>query len=557
MCDRGRWPLAGRDRNRAGQTPEDLAQQGIRSFRRAEFEAAAALFRRALELPPRDTVGLQRRIQILDYLAAAELFRGKRDTAVVVFRRVVQAEPRHRVDEVVFPPEVSSLLDDVRRATKVIAVSIPADTILPLGGGTWSVRLLGTSFQTAIATVTTDNAIPIRELYSGPLDDSLTVRWNGTDSFGRAVNSGPYELSVVSMSAGRRTRLLRVPLKITNITPDTIPIPASIPDSLLLPERVNGRRAFGALLGGAALGAATSILPLIVSKGARPTPVRFMVGGAVGLAGHSSALPSTHRAGPSSRISRQTDCAETPWRRRCSERGRKTRAAEPSQARASRRARRPHRLGSPVKRLPVWLFLVTLGATFGSRPAFGQAARYYLGAGVGLMRLQGTVSSPGILQGPIESAMGRVSAWRFDLDLGYGEGTLKDHQGKRSVPRPGRGHRDDRCPARAMAFVQVRPPRSGVRAERDHGALALLGRTSPVRRVRGRPGDPRLPGGRHSGQRHDTECNRSVWQQPRRRGRPDRTHSPDTGLAAAGVRGERSRLASATPLDAIERIIFG
>src|SRR5580765_5681764 len=78
------------------QTAEDLSQQGIRSYRRAEFEAAAALFRRALEIAPRDTVGLQRRSQVLDYLAAAELFRGKRDTAMVVFRRVVQLEPRHQ-----------------------------------------------------------------------------------------------------------------------------------------------------------------------------------------------------------------------------------------------------------------------------------------------------------------------------------------------------------------------------------------------------------------------------------------------------------------------------
>ena len=74
-----------------------------------------------------------------------------------------------------------------------------------------------------------------------------------------------------------------------------------------------------------------------------------------------------------------------------------------------------------------WVIVWALGA--GAHPAAAQAARFYLGGGVGLLRLQGTAVSPGLLQGAIKAAMGRASLWRFELDLGYSEGSLTDGQG--------------------------------------------------------------------------------------------------------------------------------
>jgi hypothetical protein len=81
-----------------------------------------------------------------------------------------------------------------------------------------------------------------------------------------------------------------------------------------------------------------------------------------------------------------------------------------------------------LKRLVAGAVIVCAFAV-SARPASAQAARFYLGGGVGLLRLQGTAASPGLLQGPIKAAMGRASLWRFELDLGYSEGSLKDRQG--------------------------------------------------------------------------------------------------------------------------------
>ena len=266
------------------QTADELGQQGIRAYRRAEFEAAAAFFRRALDFAARDSVASRNQSVLLDYLGAAELFYGRRDTAIAVFRRVVHRDPRHQLDEVIFPPEVTSLLDEVRRGTKTLVVAAAADTTIPLNGGTWAARLVATSFQQAIATIRNDSGAVIRELYSGPVEDSLTVRWNATNSLNRPVAPGRYQLSVESSSGGRTTRLLRIPLIVGLILPDTLPLPLPIPDSLILPERVSGKRALGGLLAGVSVGAAASVLPLLVAHGSTPTPARFIIGGTVGLA---------------------------------------------------------------------------------------------------------------------------------------------------------------------------------------------------------------------------------------------------------------------------------
>jgi hypothetical protein len=267
-----------------GQSANELLQQGIRAYRRADFDAAAALLRRSLDFTARDSASLADRVRAQDYLGAADLYRGRRDSAVAVFRRVIQREPRHRIDELVFPPEVSSLLEEVRRTIKTVAVESAADTAILMDGGEWSVRLLASSYQMVTALILSEAGALTRELYVGPVGDTLTIQWDARDGGHRLVAPGNYTLSVASTVGEQTVRLLKLPVNIGIAVEDTLPLPV-FADSLLLPERTVGRRSAGSLVAALVVGVAAAALPVLVAEGADPSPARFAIGGAVGIAG--------------------------------------------------------------------------------------------------------------------------------------------------------------------------------------------------------------------------------------------------------------------------------
>src|SRR5437016_14452136 len=116
--------------------------QGIRAYQNLDFDQAAALLRRDLARASSSTATLGERAQGLLYLGAADLFRGRRDSAVAVFRRLVQLDPRYRPDRLVFLPEVTSLFDGVRLQTKTVTVELPRDTTIVLGPGAFDIWLI-------------------------------------------------------------------------------------------------------------------------------------------------------------------------------------------------------------------------------------------------------------------------------------------------------------------------------------------------------------------------------------------------------------------------------
>jgi hypothetical protein len=232
---------------------------------------------------------------VLDYLAAAEFYRGNRDSAVAVYRRTLQKSPRHQLDDLIFPPEVTSLFDEVRRGIKTTGVDAATDTSFGLENGRWTVRLLASSYHQVNAVVLSPQGTVIYDLYGGPLEDSLTVQWDLRDSLRRTVPSGNYTLNIVSTSGGRTVRLFKLPLVVSITRPDTVTMPLPLNDSLLLPEKTGSGPAVRSLLGGLALGLVASALPVVVANGAPANPARFVIGGAVGVAGIAGFF--AHRGG--------------------------------------------------------------------------------------------------------------------------------------------------------------------------------------------------------------------------------------------------------------------
>ena len=271
----------------AAQSATTLFTQGTRAYDDLEFDNAAGLLRRALTLQGSDALAPADAQRALMYLAATELLREHSDSARAVARRLVLANPRFRPDELVFPPQVLSFYEGVRRATPAVIGRAPADTAIRPGAEALAVRLYASTFHDVTATLTTEAGQVVRALYAGPISDSLDLHWNGLDSSGTASPAnGRYAITVTSLDRQRRVvRILRLPLEVTQGRVDTLPHPPPPADSLLLPERQPMGPGLRAFAPAALAGVAIAVLPGVVANGEDASGARFVVGGTVTVAG--------------------------------------------------------------------------------------------------------------------------------------------------------------------------------------------------------------------------------------------------------------------------------
>lgn len=260
----------------------------LQAYQNLEYESAAALFRRALavEAPSPDTLPTALRPKALTYLAASDFYRGRKDSAAVVFRRLIQQDPRYRPDPLIFPPEVTQAFESARRGTKVVAVFPPADTSLRLGRDQYPVRLYASSFHEVVVGLERPDGRFLRGIYAGPIGDSLVVNWDGLDSANVPPGDGPLVLTVTSRPTpgGEVVRVVRIMLDVHATHADTLPWPP-MPDTLLLPEKAPAGPALRSLSGGLLGAVAVLTLPSIVASGSHPTGARYAVVGALSLAG--------------------------------------------------------------------------------------------------------------------------------------------------------------------------------------------------------------------------------------------------------------------------------
>ena len=267
----------------SAQSASDLLRQGVQAYQTLEYDAAAALLERSLR---RDSVtGLADSLQTraLTYLAATELFRGQRDSAVAAFRQLVLLNPRYRPDELIFPPQVTNLFQEVRRSTKAVAVVVPPVTTVRTRLDPFKARLLTTSLADLTVTLARQDGTPVRELYSGPVADTLVLSWDGLTAAGTPAEDGRYILRVMPRSpAADGPRARQVVLDVKQQPPDTLPWP---PTPALLPERTSPGPAFQSLAAGLVAGAAVVALPSLMAQGKDATGARFAVGAAVGVSG--------------------------------------------------------------------------------------------------------------------------------------------------------------------------------------------------------------------------------------------------------------------------------
>lgn len=271
----------------SAQASAVVLAQATRAYDDLEFDNAAGLLRRALAFQGADALLPADAARALMYLAATELLRERPDSARAVSRRLVLSNPRFRPDELVFPPEVLTFFQEVRRSTPAVIGRAPADTAIRPGAEALAVRLYASTFHDVAATLATEDGRVVRRLYTGPISDSLDVHWNGLDSTGaKPPPDGRYAITVTSLDRQRRVvRILRLPLAVEQGRVDTLPHPAPPADSLLLHERQPMGPGLKAFAPAALAGVAIAVLPSVVANGEDASGARFVVGGTVTVAG--------------------------------------------------------------------------------------------------------------------------------------------------------------------------------------------------------------------------------------------------------------------------------
>ena len=271
----------------SAQSASSFLAQGIRAYQNLDYATAAGMLRRAFGVHEgADTLAGTERARAYVYLGASDLYRGRRDSAFVVFRRLITFDPRFRPDPLVFPPEVTNIYDFAREATKVVAVRYASDTVVKLGIERYPLRLYASSFHQITVTLNRENGTTVRSLYAGPISDSLDLRWDGTDTAGFVGDTGSYRLTVTSLPTvgGQGQRIVRIRLALHLERRDTLPLPPAPADSLLRPEHTTGHDATRSLMRGGLVTAGVLVLPSLVASGVGPSGPKIAVAGGVAVA---------------------------------------------------------------------------------------------------------------------------------------------------------------------------------------------------------------------------------------------------------------------------------
>ena len=298
------------------QSSDSLLVAGMRAYKNLEFDLAALLLRRRVAQLTAANAPVAERTQGLVYLGAAELFRGGRDSAVAVFRRLVMLDPRYRPDQLVFPPEVTSVFDGVRLRTKAAVIVVPRDSEIVPGVAPARFWVVVSSFQLADVSLRYEDGGPFRVLYSGPAGDSLRVDWDGFDAAGQLPPVSRLLLRVASRApTGELAGIIQLPLDLRLSRPDTLPWPPPLADSLLLPEHARNGPALRALMGGVLVSSAVAVLPAVVGGTGTPSGPRIAVAGTIGFAGLLGYV--LHRPGrPLAANVRANQALRDGWQRR-------------------------------------------------------------------------------------------------------------------------------------------------------------------------------------------------------------------------------------------------
>jgi len=213
------------------QTPERALDQGIKAYRELEMESAGWLLRQALA---GDKLEGPRRVTALSYLGAAEFYRDRRDSALSAYGRLIRLEPYHRLDRLVFGPDVQAIFEEARRLTPTVDV-FAARTSFPSGAPGLPVRLRANTPHVVVVTAETENGTVVDTVFRERVRDTATAFWTATGRPGERAPVGGFVIGVSSLDGrGSVVRRVALPVHVTRSPEDPLTTPTP-PE--MLPER--------------------------------------------------------------------------------------------------------------------------------------------------------------------------------------------------------------------------------------------------------------------------------------------------------------------------------
>jgi hypothetical protein len=266
------------------QAPREVLQRGLAAYRGIDYDSAAALFRQALAATGPAALPDSARATCYVYLGATEIFRGRGDGAKAAFLGALAADPRHRPDALIFPPEVTSAFDSVRRGSALVRIRAARDTTIPAGERGYAVRIYASAPHRVVIDLAFENGQIARSLHAGSIADSMDFHWAPANPGDPEPLEGRLILRVTSHSGTGRQRSVSLPLTVQVTRSDPLPLPPRPVDSSAVARTTTIERSATGLTIGVLTGAAAIALPAMVSADEGATG-RYYIGGALALAG--------------------------------------------------------------------------------------------------------------------------------------------------------------------------------------------------------------------------------------------------------------------------------
>lgn len=259
----------------------------IRAYEELEYARAIQLLRHLLATDP-GALTADARSEAETYLGAAEILSGRADSGARVFARLLHRDPRVRPDALVFPPEVTSVFEGVRREVRAVVAVVPEQAVVAGPDTAWPILMIASAPHTVRAVIRTEDGTVARVLYTGLMGDSLLLSWDGLDTAGVAVSSGSYRLVVASLDARATTeREYHLPFQLHARPADTLQHPSP---PVPRPERGAVGPTVEALVGGFGGALALWLGPQLVADDAATAPTRLVLAGVVSVTGLVGAL---------------------------------------------------------------------------------------------------------------------------------------------------------------------------------------------------------------------------------------------------------------------------
>ena len=267
------------------QTAEELLTQARTAFENLEFEAAARLYARVLNVGAGATRAQRDTAQL--YLGVSYEFAGQRDNTLSAFRALIRDNP------------CASTPEDFGGSVRAAFIEAMSQIFAASFCGFFSLRLAPSDTAEFTLAVTRPATVRVLLLDSSgaaaadfgeqDADGVSLVRWSTIPELSRfPSDTTRYDLVIDARERqGTGTDRRSIPVAVHVPGADTIPHPHPLADSLFRPERRPASRAWTDLAGGLLIGAGTAAAAAGLSYTDLGGEVRkaVVVGGTISVAG--------------------------------------------------------------------------------------------------------------------------------------------------------------------------------------------------------------------------------------------------------------------------------